>query len=144
MDLDLTEEQHMLTETVRSFVDKEMLPYELEIEQKGEVPPELGQHITEKALELGLYAANLPDSVGGGGLDYSSLAILEREYGKVSHALHGFAWRPTELLLACTGDQIVRYLDPCVRAKKTECFAITEPGAGSDIYSMSTLSLIHI
>jgi len=138
MDLDLTEEQHMLTETVRSFVDKEMLPYELEIEQKGEVPPELGQRITEKALELGLYAANLPDSVGGGGLDYSSLALLEREYGKVSHALHGFAWRPTELLLACTGDQIVRYLDPCVRAEKTECFAITEPGAGSDIYSMTT------
>jgi acyl-CoA dehydrogenase len=40
--------------------------------------------------------------------------------------------------MACTGEQIERYLYPCVRAEKTECFAITEPGAGSDIYSMST------
>ena len=141
MDLDLTEEQRMLAETVKSFVEKELLPHELEIEKNEAVPPRLGQRITERALELGLYAANLPLSVGGGGLDYSSLAILEREYGKVSHALHGFAWRPTELLMACTGDQIARYLDPCVRAEKTECFAITEPGAGSDIYSMATKAI---
>ena len=141
MDLDLTEEQRMLAETVKSFVEKELLPHELEIEKNEAVPPRLGQRITERALELGLYAANLPLSVGGGGLDYSSLAILEREYGKVSHALHGFAWRPTELLMACTGDQIARYLEPCVRAEKTECFAITEPGAGSDIYSMATKAI---
>ena len=141
MDLDLTEEQRMLAETVKSFVEKELLPHELEIEKNEAVPPRLGQRITERALELGLYAANLPLSAGGGGLDYSSLAILEREYGKVSHALHGFAWRPTELLMACTGDQIARYLEPCVRAEKTECFAITEPGAGSDIYSMATKAI---
>ena len=138
MELNLTEEQRMLADTAQAFVENEMLPYESQVEEKGEVPLELGRRITERAIELGLYAANLPISVGGGGLDYSSLAVLEREYGKVSHALQGFAWRPTELLLACTGEQINRYLDPCVRGEKTECFAITEPGAGSDIYSMVT------
>ena len=138
MDLELTEEQRMLANSARAFVSEELLPHENEVEKQGEVAPELGQQITRKAIEMGFYATNLPESVGGGGLDYTSLAVLEREFGKVSHALNGFAWRPTELLMACEGDQIELYLDPCVRAEKTECFAITEPGAGSDIYSMAT------
>ena len=138
MDLELTEEQRMLANSARAFVSEELLPHENEVEKQGEVAPELGQQITRKAIEMGFYAANLPESVGGGGLDYTSLAVIEREFGKVSHALNGFAWRPTELLMACEGDQIERYLDPCVRAEKTECFAITEPGAGSDILSMTT------
>ncbi len=138
MDLELTEEQRMLADSARAFVSEELLPHENEVEKQGEVRPDLGQQITHKAIEMGFYAANLPESVGGGGLDYTSLAVIEREFGKVSHALNGFAWRPTELLMACEGDQIERYLDPCVRAEKTECFAITEPGAGSDILSMTT------
>ena len=138
MDFELTEEQRMLSESVRAFVSRELLPHESDVEKQGEVAAELGQQITQKALEVGLYAANLPESVGGGGLDCASLAILEREFGKVSHALQGFAWRPTELLMACEGEQVERYLQPCVKAEKTECFAITEPGAGSDIMSMAT------
>ena len=138
MDLELTEEQRMLADSARAFVSEELLPHENEVEKQGEVPRDLGQQITRKAIEMGFYAANLPTSVGGGGLDYTSLAVIEREFGKVSHALNGFAWRPTELLMACEGDQIERYLEPCVRAQKTECFAITEPGAGSDILSMAT------
>ncbi|GIS88485.1 MAG: hypothetical protein CM1200mP18_11950 [Gammaproteobacteria bacterium] len=138
MDLELTEEQRMLADSARAFVSEELLPHENEVEKQGEVPPDLGQQITRKAIEMGFYAANLPESVGGGGLDYTSLAVIEREFGKVSHALNGFAWGPTELLMACEGNQIERYLDPCVRAEKTECFAITEPGAGPDILSMAT------
>ena len=138
MDLELTDEQRMLAESVRAFVSRELLPHEVDVEKLGEVPPDLGLQITQKALEVGLYAAHLPESVGGGGLDCANLAILEREFGKVSHALQGFAWRPTELLMACEGEQVERYLQPCVRAEKTECFAITEPGAGSDIMSMAT------
>ena len=114
------------------------MPFEAVTDRAGEVSKELGRQIIDKALALGFYAANLPESVGGGGLDNASLAIMERELGKVTHALHGYVWRPTELLLACEGDQIERYLTPCVRGEKTECFAVTEPGAGSDILSMST------
>ena len=99
MDLELTEEQRMLADSARAFVSEELLPHENEVEKQGEVPPDLGQQITRKAIEMGFYAANLPESVGGGGLDYTSLAVIEREFGKVSHALNGFAWRPTELLM---------------------------------------------
>ena len=101
MDLELTEEQRMLVDSARAFVSEELLPHENEVEKQGEVTSDLGQQITRKAIEMGFYAANLPESVGGGGLDYTSLAVIEREFGKVSHALNGFAWRPTELLMAC-------------------------------------------
>ncbi len=138
MDIELTTEQQLLTDSVKSFVAEELLPLELEVERAGEVSLEQGERIKRKALEMGFYAANLPEAIGGGGLDYTSLAIMEREFGKVSHALHGFAWRPTELLMACNDDQKERYLYPCVRGEKVECFAITEPGAGSDIMSMAT------
>ena len=138
MDLELSDEQRLLASSLKAFVDSELMPFEAVTDQAGEVSPELGRQIVDKALALGFYAANLPESVGGGGLDNASLAIMERELGKVTHALHGYVWRPTELLLACEGDQIERYLTPCVRGEKTECFAVTEPGAGSDILSMST------
>ena len=138
MDLELSDEQRLLADSLKAFVDSELMPFEAVTDRAGEVSKELGRQIIDKALALGFYADNLPESVGGGGLDNASLAIMERELGKVTHALHGYVWRPTELLLACEGDQIERYLTPCVRGEKTECFAVTEPGAGSDILSMST------
>ena len=76
--------------------------------------------------------------MGGGGLDYGSLALIEREYGKTSHALHSWIGRPTEILLACEGDQVARYLATCVTGEKRELFALTEPEAGSDIMSMKS------
>ncbi len=86
--------------------------------------------------EAGLFAANLPERIGGGVLDYAGMRIIEREYGKTSHALHSWAARPTEILLACEGDQVARYLLPCVTGEKRELFALSEPEAGSDIMSI--------
>ncbi|MEE2774652.1 MAG: acyl-CoA dehydrogenase family protein [Pseudomonadota bacterium] len=131
-------ENELLLKTVRTFMEKEIFPFENEVDKAGEVPKDLGKQIEKKSIELGLYAANLPQSVGGGGLSYNSMAILEREYGKTTHALHSWIGRPTEILLACEGDQIEKYLLPCVKAEKRELFALTEPEAGSDIMSMKS------
>lgn len=131
-------EDELLLKTVRAFVEDELYPHEERIDRLGEVPEELGRQIEAKAKEVGLYAANLPERVGGGGLTYSQMALVEREYGKTSHALHSWIGRPTELLLACEGDQIARYLDPCVTGEKRELFALTEPEAGSDVMGMKT------
>ena len=128
----------MIVDSIRAFLEKEIYPYEAETDRAGKVPEELGNQIREKAIETGFFACNLPESVGGGGLDYTTLGLIERELGKVSYALGGYIARPTELLLACVGDQIDRYLMPCVSGEKHEVFALTEPGAGSDIMSMVT------
>ena len=131
-------ENELLLETVKSFMEKEIYPHEEQVDKDGCVSEDLGKHIEKKAIEIGLYAANLPENVGGGGLDYFGMALLEREYGKTSHALHSWIGRPTEILLACQGDQVEKYLTPCVKAEKRELFALTEPEAGSDIMSMKS------
>jgi len=138
MNYQLTEEQTMLQDALRAFLDEEIYPYEAEADRAGEVPEELGKKIKAKAIEMGFFAANLPESVGGGGLDYTTMGVFERELGKASYGLAGHIARPAELLLACEGEQIEKYLAPCVSGEKHEVFALTEPGAGSDIMSMKT------
>ena len=128
----------MLVDSVRAFREQELEPHEAEVDRSGEVPPELGEHIKRRALEMGFYAPNLPESIGGGGLDYKCLALFERELGKTSYGLHGYMHRPSEILMGCQGDQVDEYLLPCVTGQKKEVFALTEPGAGSDIMSMQT------
>ncbi len=134
----LDHEHEMLLQTVRRFMEEEMLPHEDLVDRLGEVPLDLGRQIEKRSKEAGLFAANLPERIGGGGLDYAGMRIIEREYGKTSHALHSWAARPTEILLACEGDQVDRYLMPCVTGEKRELFALTEPDAGSDIMSMKS------
>ena len=138
MDYPITEEQQMLVDSVRAFREQELEPYEAEVDRSGECPPELGAQIKKRALEMGFYAPNLPESIGGGGLDYKCLALFERELGKTSYGLHGYMHRPSEILMACKGEQVDEYLKPCVTGAKKEVFALTEPGAGSDIMSMQT------
>ncbi len=131
-------ETELLLETVKTFLRDEIYPHEEEVDKTGIVPEELGRHIEKRSIELGLYAANLPENIGGGGLDYRTMALIEREYGKTSHALHAWIGRPTEILLACKDHQIEEYLLPCVKGEKRELFALTEPDAGSDIMSMKS------
>ncbi|MCB9136028.1 MAG: acyl-CoA dehydrogenase family protein, partial [Anaerolineales bacterium] len=73
MNLTLTDEQKMIVKTVRTFVEKELIPYEDEVERAGEVRPELQKQIRDRALQNGLYAPNMPEDLGGGGLDAVSL-----------------------------------------------------------------------
>ena len=137
MDFALTEEHRMIMETTKAFVDKEMKPHEDEIERTGVIPPELVPELRKKAIEAGLYAANMPEEVGGVGLDTVSWVCFEKELSKTNYGLH---WttvcRPSNALLACVGDQREKYLFPCVRGEKADCLAMTEPGAGSDLRGM--------
>jgi len=138
MDFQLTEEHQMLIDSVSAFVEKELLPYEAEVEATGEVSKELADQIRTKAIESGFYAFNMPEEVGGPGLDYVSQALIERELSKVSWALHVYVARPSKILMACKGEQIEEYLLPCVRGEKSDCFALTEPDAGSDAAGIKT------
>ena len=67
MNFDLTDEQGMVVETVRKFVEAELYPHEAEVERTGLVPRELGREIQRKVLELGFYAPNWPVEYGGQG-----------------------------------------------------------------------------
>jgi acyl-CoA dehydrogenase len=138
MDFDLDDEQRAIVDTVRRFVTKELYPHEEEVERLGDVPPPLVEAIRAKALASGLYAANMPEELGGGGLDALAMTLVERELGKASYALQWLVARPSNILLACEGEQRERYLLPAIRGERHDCLAMTEPGAGSDVRSMTT------
>ena len=137
MDFGLNEEQRMIVETTRAFVETELYPHEQMVERTGHLPMELIKEIQGKAMAAGLYAANMPVEVGGAGLDTLSWLLYEKELGRANYALHwtGVA-RPSNILLAGNADQRERYLMPCIRGETWDCLAMTEPGAGSDLRGM--------
>ncbi len=136
MHLGLTEEQEMIVSTVRAFVENEIYPHEDAVERTGEVPGEIAAAIKAKTKELGFYACNFPESVGGAGLSHLEFALVERELGRGSMALTHFFGRPQNILMACEGDQVERYLTPAVEGEKMDALAMTEPDAGSDVRGM--------
>ena len=138
MDFSPSEEQRLIVDAVRRFVAEELAPHEDEVEKTGEVRPELVAHIRRRAVEQGLYAANMPRELGGGGLDAVSVALMEIELGRTSFALQYAVARPSNILRACAGGQVERYLLPTVRGERVECMAMSEPQAGSDLRSMKT------
>src|SRR5690242_12075300 len=138
MNLGLTTEQQMLVDSVRAFVAAELMPHEDAVERSDEVPPALIRQIRERALAAGFYAANMPEELGGGGLDHVALALMERELGRTAFALQYAVARPSNILRACKGEQIERYLLPAIRGERVECLALSEPNAGSDLRSMQT------
>ena len=137
MHFGLTEEQQLIVDTTRSFVEKELYPHEQEVERTGHLRMDLIKELQAKAIAAGLYAANMPAEVGGAGLDTLTWLLYEKELGKANYALH---WtcvaRPSNILLAGTPEQRERYLFPCIRGETWDCLAMTEPGAGSDLRGM--------
>jgi acyl-CoA dehydrogenase len=139
VDLDLTDEQRAVVETTRAFVRRELVPHEDEVERSGVLDPGLLGKLRDTALRAGLYAANMPEDVGGGGLDTLTWMLMDRELGHTGYALQMLAVaRPSRILLACVGDQRASYLLPVVAGERTECLAMTEPEAGSDLRGMRT------
>ncbi len=139
MDFSLSEEQQMVIKTTRDFVENELYPHEAEVEESGVLRDELHQELKAKAIQAGLYAANMPAEVGGAGLDTVTWVLYEKELGRANYALHwSCVGRPSNILLACTGEQREQYLLPAVRGERADCLAMTEPGAGSDVRGMKT------
>ncbi len=125
-------------QALRAFIERELFSHEDEVDRTGELPPGLGEQIRDKAIAAGFYAPNLPEDVGGGGLDRLGTALFERECGRTSWALQSWLARPSRILLACEEDQVETYLKPCAAGERMECFALTEPGAGSDAHAIAT------
>ena len=137
MDFGLTQEQQMIVDTTRAFVENEIYPHEDAVERTGHLPLEVIREVQAKAIAAGLYAANMPAEVGGAGLDTLSWLLYEKELGRANYALH---WtcvaRPSNILLAGNAEQREQYLMPCIRGETWDCLAMTEPAAGSDLRGM--------
>jgi len=136
MDFSLSAEQLLIIDTARRFTENELMPYEEEVEATGQVRPELVQQIKDRSIAAGIYAANMPPELGGGGLDTLTMSLVDRELGATSYALHYIVARPSNILRACVGEQVERWLLPTIRGERVDCLAMSEPDAGSDVRGM--------
>jgi acyl-CoA dehydrogenase len=139
MNFSFSDEQKMMVETVRRFIAEELQPLEAEVEAQGFLAPEKARAIHEKSKSLGLYAMNIPEAFGGGGLSAVDTMLMEEQFGHTTDILIRRAFGNVyEVLLAARGEQIERWLTPSVRGERVCSIAITEPGAGSDAAGIST------
>lgn len=147
MDFNLPEELQILKETVRRFVDKELIPLEREFRPEGEDMPErLLRPLQEKAKALGLWMLDVPPAFGGAGLDLLSRCVIEEEVSRtvVIPFRHNEVFGPDvrPVLFHCDQEQKEKFLFPVLKGEKRICFAQTEPDAGSDPASMQTRAVL--
>jgi alkylation response protein AidB-like acyl-CoA dehydrogenase len=131
----MTNEDRAIRDKIRAFVDEELIPHEVEAElHGGELPPEVVERQERRLSELGLSAINMPRELGGDGLTMFQQVLVSEQIGRVTNAL-GWVLHtgPLWAIGVFTEDQVERFLKPIVRGETTECYAITEPGAGSDV-----------
>ncbi len=135
----LTDEQRLLVQTVRDFIAAELAPLEEGIEQSGVLSADVAARIHAKAKALGLYAMNMPEALGGGGLSAVDRMLVEEQFGRTTDILIRRAFGNVyEMLLECRGHQVDRWLKPCVSGDRVCSIAITEPEAGSDAAGIRT------
>ena len=147
MDFSIPAEYGELRRNLTEFVERELKPLEAaELDpESDDIPVELIDRVRRRAAELGFYAADFPEDVGGSGLPQLGMVLLREAAPLTGCRLAGFTTYgpegPTGLLLGATDEQKKKYLVPLVTAEKSMCFALTEPDAGSDAQSLSTTAV---
>jgi butyryl-CoA dehydrogenase len=106
----------------------------------GAVPRALEREIVGICVASGLFAPNLPLASGGAGLSLGAQVIVEEALGTLTNWLWAALWRPPNVLVHATREQRERYVLPYARGETRGCYAITEPGAGSDVSALRTIA----
>jgi acyl-CoA dehydrogenase len=131
----MSDEDRAIQDEMRRFVDTELIPFEVDAEMNGGViPAETEERQKAKLREMGLSAVNMPKELGGDGLSMFQQVLVSEQIGRVTNALGWvLSTGPLWAVEVFDDDQVERYLKPIVRGEMHECYAITEPGAGSDV-----------
>ncbi len=139
----LEEEDHQaLRDLLRRFVDRELIPLEPQLDADGLLPPDRVADVRERARAAGLWMPDVPEELGGAGLDLRGMAVFWEEISRTvavparDHSIFGPT--PGPILLGLEGALAQRFRDPVLRGEKIACFAQTEPDAGADPRGMRT------
>src|SRR6187551_2381862 len=139
MDFALTDEQRLIQDTVRQFVDERVLP----VAVQNDIDHRLDLELIEGMAELGILGIVVPEEYGGAGLDFvaEALACEEIERGEAAFrtliSVH-VGLNSLSLLRYGSEEQKQRWLVPQARGEKLACFGLTEPAAGSDVAAMKS------
>ncbi len=136
----LTSEQELIVNTVRQFVEKEVIPVASDMERRDEYP----ERLVDQMIQMGLFGLNVPEEYGGADVDYTTFALVFEE---ISRGWMGLAGILGTHLVVCdilsrfgTTEQKQRYLPMLARAEKRAGLCLSEPGAGTDLQRITTVA----
>lgn len=142
MDFQLPEELRMFRDTLRRFVERELMPLEGRTLVDGRVREDIHASLVEKARSAGIWMLEVPEEFGGQGLGALALSVFWEEISRTTalpprdQTVFGPMVGP--ILLSLKGELAERYLHPVLEGRRRACFAQTEPDAGSDPAGMKT------
>jgi len=139
VDLELTEEQRLLQQSVREFAEAEVRPVAKQLDETGRFPRE----ILRKAGELGLTGISVGESHGGAGMDHICYCIALEEIARVCASTSVILSVQNSLYCGAldhfgTEEQKGKFLVPFARGERIGCYALTEPHAGSNAAALKT------
>src|SRR3954451_13403516 len=139
MDFTLSDEQQLIRQTARDFCEAEIAPHVAEWDRAEAIDPAL----VGKLAGLGFLAAALPEEHGGMGLEMVSYALVVEEIGRADSNVRGIVSVSNGLYGKSvarwgTDEQKARLLPPLAAGEALGCYALTEPGAGSDPGGLET------
>src|SRR2546423_6686872 len=142
LNLDLTEEQQLLEQSVREWAARAVAPRIRELDRAHQFDP----GILPQMAELGLLGISVPQKYGGAGMDYLALGLASEELEYVDTSLRVIlsvhaGLNCLTLLSWGTEDQKQRYLVPQAQGRKIAGHALTEPSAGSDARAIQTTAI---
>ncbi|WP_328890384.1 acyl-CoA dehydrogenase family protein [Streptomyces sp. NBC_00316] len=142
VDFSLSVEERQIRDTVRAFISKEVMPLEQEVlrnERAGlpAIAPDVLAELRNKARRAGFWGMNTPEEYGGMNLGAVMSAILVMETGR-TYVPFSFGGSADNILYSGNDEQKQQYLIPTIEGERRSCFAITEPGAGSDARNIRT------
>lgn len=138
MHFDLNDELKELRDRARRFVEEELIPHELEVDETEAISDEVRSRLRARAIEEGFWPMNVPKEMGGLGSSVLAQCIVQEQAGRATNGLWGFVGGPYNALMACDEEQRAKYLEPALRGEWTAAYAVTEPGAGSDTTNLKT------
>src|SRR2546429_6596593 len=144
MDFQLTEEQRLVQETARDFVDRELTPHVRDWEGKGYIP----KAFYRKMADLGFLGAPVPEKYGGAGMDYVSFMLLVEEISRGSSSVRTTvsvqtSLSETSLMWFGSEAQKEAWLVPLAKGERFGAWAITEPEAGGEAGDLATTARPH-
>ena len=138
MDLELSDEQRLIVDTVRKFVREEIVPLEADLDpDAGELEPADHERLVAKVKEMGFYGLDIPPEYGGPDIDIVTRTLMAIEMAQHRAGLYTpcygvFGGAGLAQLFEANEDQKQRYLYPTLRGEKSGFFGLTEPSGGSD------------
>ncbi|MEA2981964.1 MAG: acyl-CoA dehydrogenase [Alphaproteobacteria bacterium] len=145
MDFELPAEIRILKNTLRRFVDQELIPIEMQSMDGPDLKPDIRKKLEAKTRELGLWLLEVPAELGGQDLSLLGIAVINEELARtVALPARGpgiFGPEVRSILLSLSDEQKKRYLGPVLKGEKSTAFAQTEPDAGADPGGMRTTAV---